>query len=194
MLEVRQPGWPAVVALCVLSAAWLLAGTTASDASHSVLSSSIAAGYLAVCAAPVVVAVLTEHPRGRVVAWLAVAALCGLLPCAVAAWWVCISGRRRRGPVPAWRIGMATSRPCAPHLVIGCADCGPGAGSDMDYLTLALANVESVLGSLETDGLGLGYPSPVLSERQIDDLDEARYLLRQLAGAGDDAPGGPLIP
>lgn len=106
----RAPGArlliPAVLA-SVLAVAWafLLAAATAGHADRTGLWTGSA--YLAASLTPMVATVLSDHPRARLIAWLTVAALAGLAPAIVAAWWVTVlawprSPRAGRGAYWRW--------------------------------------------------------------------------------------------
>jgi len=149
---------------------------------------SIAAfGYLVASVLPMTLAVVTEHPRRGLIIWLTVASIACLFPCVVAAWWVLIAQRRR--PAEPWggRVDSSPAGPCAAHLVTDCTDCGPDAGTPLDYATLALTLVELSVSQLDYAAEIAPKTAPVWVFTLRDDLDKARSALAALVR---EMPGG----
>jgi len=116
-----------------------------------------------------------------------VAGLFGLFPCTAAAWLVFATGRRERPAPRASAPPPAAAGPCAAHLVTGCPDCGPDAGSPLDYATLALTLVELSVSQLDYAAEIAPKTAPVWVFTLRDDLDKARSALAALVR---EMPGG----
>lgn len=141
-------------------------------------------GYVALAVSPAVLGVLSDHPRRALVAWLAAVSLCGVFPCALAAWVIVAVPRfRRRGTPPA---GAAGAR--------GQLASASGADGPAGYVTAdqVLGDLESQVMPLIQDAdvrLALAYENrgaavPWWIEPVADDLSSALLLLRRMTGRG----------